>query len=714
MSVLLSALLWSLATTRERAVAAAGEMTLALRERERELRGAFAEAQHALLRQAALYEAAMALSQALSADDGLPRVLNALGKAIGADFATCWVVDRARNALKPAAVWRAEPGLDAWEAATRARTFARGVGLPGRAWDSATSLWVSSDLGEIEILERAAVAKESGLRVAFVCPIALGGDVLGVMEFFGRMGTRPDEELVAMFETVGSQTAQFLERDAAEQARRTSEAQTQAVIENMLEGLLVTDQRGMILSANPAAEQIFGYAAWEMVNQHLRLLVPLSVRDASAFLKDAFERAIGKVTEWEGRRKNGEVFRFELSFFELWTPEGRRFAGNIRDISDRRKLEKMKKEFVATVSHELRTPLTSIRGSLSLLAGGALGDLPDEALEVVRIAERNTLRLIALINDILDLERLEAGKLEIEIRPTSLADIVARSLESVRGLADQGGITLVADSTTAIVLADQDRMVQVLVNLLSNAIKFSERGAEVMVQASPPQQGFVEVAVVDRGRGIPASHRDLLFQRFQQVETSDARKKGGTGLGLAISKAIVEQHGGTIRVESELGKGSTFTVRLPAAISERLDQFLGQLAEMAEGGTTDVLLLDDDQALLGVLARQLVQRGLRVRAALTARDGMRIAAEAPPRLLVLDVGLPDADGFAVVAAFREQPALSALNVLVYTNWDLNAAQRDRLTLGPTRFLVKSRGSAADFEAAVDEMLAAAEAPGGRA
>jgi PAS domain S-box-containing protein len=717
-SVLLAALVWSLASTRERALRAAGEMTVRLRQREKELEAAAAkasagaaEARMTLRRQAVLYEAATGLSQALSAEDALPRLLQTLVTAIGWDFGVCWTVDRTRQVLRPASIFTSGDGLGAFAAATRSRTYARGVGLPGRVWESGGPMWVP-DLGGVEILERAEVAREERVGSAFACPIAVGGDVLGVMEFAVRRREELDAALFGMFETIGSQTAQFLERDAAEQARRTSEAQTQAVIENMLEGLLVTDGRGVILSANPAAEQIFGYASWELVGQHLKMLVPLSVKSPEQFLKDAFAKAIGRVTEWEGRRKSGEVFRFELSYFELWTPAGTQYAGNIRDISERRKLAQMKKDFVATVSHELRTPLTSIRGSLSLLAGGALGELPDEALEVVQIAERNTLRLIALINDILDLERLEAGKLEIAVRPTAVAAVVERSIEAVRAVADQSGVAIEAPATAGTILADEDRIVQVVVNLLSNAVKFSPRGSTVTVSATPERAGFVEIAVADRGRGIPESHKDLLFQRFQQVETSDARKKGGTGLGLAISKAIVEQHGGTIAVSSRLGEGSTFTVRLPAPAT-RDDSFLGQLAGMTDGGRPDVLLVDDDRALLGVLARQLVQRGLSVQAAATAREGIRLASAAPPRVLVLDVGLPDADGFEVVAALRAGEATRSLPLLVYTNWDLNAAQRDRLSLGPTRFLVKSRGSAEDFEAAVGEMLVGEGAPGGR-
>lgn len=349
----------------------------------------------------------------------------------------------------------------------------------------------------------------------------------------------------------------------ADRALRANDGRVRAVIESMLEGLITFSEDSVIEQVNPAAEQMFGYAAWELVGQHLSILVPRSrAHQAETFLRDATKRALGRLTEWEGRRKNGDLFRFELSLFKFETLKGRHFAGHLRDISERKKLERMKQEFVATVSHEIRTPLTSIRGSLGLLAGGALGDLPEEAKAAVGIAERNTVRLITLVNDILDLERLESGKLELRLETIPLTSVIERSVESVRALAEQQGIDLSVATTNAKVFGDGDRLVQVLVNLLSNAVKFSPRGAAVTVSVVESDRD-AEVRVQDLGRGIPSHHLETIFGRFQQVEASDSRQKGGTGLGLAICKAIVEQHGGAIGVESEWGRGSTFWIRIP-------------------------------------------------------------------------------------------------------------------------------------------------------
>ena len=356
------------------------------------------------------------------------------------------------------------------------------------------------------------------------------------------------------------------ERRRAEEKLRASEARTRSIIDNMLGGLITIDDKGCIDTVNPAAEHIFGYRREELLGQRMTALLPdMPGQDKNEYLRAAFPKAIGRVTEWEGRRKRGEVFPFELSMFEFDTEAGRYFAGSIRDVSERREVERLKKEFVSTVSHELRTPLTSIRGSLSLLNSGMLGELPGDAKEAVEIAERNAVRLIGLINDILDLERMEAGRIELHLAETELGSVLSRSAEAVKGVAEQQGVGLEVLETETRAWADADRLVQVVVNLLGNAIKFSPRGQKVTLQAFAVEP-FVEVRVTDRGRGVPESLRETVFERFKQVEASDAREKGGTGLGLAICKTIVELHGGQIGVlPGAEGRGSTFFFRVPDA-----------------------------------------------------------------------------------------------------------------------------------------------------
>jgi PAS domain S-box-containing protein len=358
------------------------------------------------------------------------------------------------------------------------------------------------------------------------------------------------------------------ERKQAEQAIQASETRVRLVIDSMPVALLIASTDGKIESANPRTEQMFGYAPADLLAKNLVELFPSSLFDSFAELVEKHKtKAVGGTAEWQARRADGALFPVELQLNDFTSQDGQRILVIMEDVSEHHEIEKLKRQFVAMVSHELRTPLTSIRGSLGLAAAGKLGQLPDKALRAVTIAERNTVRLAALINDILDLEKLEAGKMDLHTETVQLGQIIERSLESVRAFADQHEIHLGLESEPKAVclLADGDRLVQVLVNLLSNAVKFSRKGGSVTisVEESP---GWVMVAVTDTGRGIPEAYKERIFERFQQVEQADAKKRGGSGLGLAICKAIVEQHGGQIGVESEEGKGSRFWFRLPTGV----------------------------------------------------------------------------------------------------------------------------------------------------
>lgn len=362
-----------------------------------------------------------------------------------------------------------------------------------------------------------------------------------------------------------------LQRELVEHRRtgevlRASEERSRAIFDHMIGGLITFDAGSRIESVNPAAERIFGYSEEELVGSSVALiLADVPPSDPEGYLRKVHQEVIGRVTESQGRRKNGEVFPFEVALFQFEDPEGVRFAANIQDISERREVDRLKSEFVATVSHELRTPLTSIRGSLGLLVAGVAGELTPQGGDLVRLAERNAVRLTALINDILDFERLDSGKVSMQFAAVDLQVLVEQSFESVRPFANEQGITLTGGPTKVWVWVDAARIIQVLVNLLSNAIKFSAAGREVQVWAED-QGSRARVFVKDQGRGIPATHRQRIFERFFQVEDSDKRDQAGTGLGLAICKAVVEHHGGRIGVESELGVGSTFWFEISTAV----------------------------------------------------------------------------------------------------------------------------------------------------
>ena len=489
---------------------------------------------------------------------------------------------------------------------------------------------------------------------------------------------------------------QISDKGAAEEALRASEARLQRVLEGSNDGFWDWQIDTGFVQFSERAATMLGYALSDLV-PHVstweRLIHPDDFAGVMAVLQD---HLAGRIEQYETEHRlrcadgqwmwildRGKVVERDQHGQPL------RMAGTHTDVSERHVVERMKRDFISTVSHELRTPLTAIRGSLGLLASGVMGELPGEARAMVSIAERNSVRLIALINDILDFDRLESGKMEMSLRPTSLMRILERSIESISAVAVQEGVPIELHCVNANVMGDEERLMQVTVNLLSNAVKYSPRGDRVRVRAAVTGKD-VEVRVEDHGRGIAPDLQKKLFHRFQRADSSDSRRKPGTGLGLAICKAIVEQHGGTVGVESEEGQGSTFWFRVPAAV---------------EASERDVLLVEDDRALLEVMAAQLSATGLRVRTATSGWEGLSSCREWPPALLVLDLELPDLDGFGVVAALRNDQVSCSVPLLVFSGMDLTSVQRHRLQLGPTRFLVKGRATGAELCAAVTQLLA---------
>jgi signal transduction histidine kinase len=243
----------------------------------------------------------------------------------------------------------------------------------------------------------------------------------------------------------------------------------------------------------------------------------------------------------------------------------------------------MKDEFISIVSHELRTPLTSIHSSLKILATGKLGNLSNKGQRMLRIADEQTERLVRLVNNVLDLQSIQSGKIKMKKTACKATELMIEAAQTMQTMAQEHGVKLFAESVAFVVWADRDYIVQTLTNLLSNAIKFSPANSTVWLSAKLEHQKTktdkhkaipqVTFEVKDRGQGIPANQLEIIFERFQQVDSSDSRKKGGTGLGLAICRHIVEEHGGKIWAESCLGGGSTFYFTLPALSPQGGDRY---------------------------------------------------------------------------------------------------------------------------------------------
>lgn len=351
-----------------------------------------------------------------------------------------------------------------------------------------------------------------------------------------------------------------------EQLLKESEERVRAIIEKIPVGLLVFTEKGGIEYVNPTLESMFTQDAETLIGRQLAsLIVRSETVGEDEFTLQLKERALDRIFEITCLKNNGERFPVEFSMTDFETQDGMRRLGILLDVSERQEVQRMRQAFVSMVSHELRTPLTAVSGFLALLEMGAFGDLPKQVTEQAGRAEANVSRLMKLISDLLDLEKMDSGTLNVSKAKCELGEILRAVDEASRTFADSKGIKLEIESVIgkedAEIYADADRLVQVLVNLISNAVKFSPPDGTVKVTHKLDDE-TLEMRVSDQGRGVPAKYKELIFERFQQVEASDAKQKGGTGLGLAICKTIVEMHDGAIAVDSEEGKGSTFWFRI--------------------------------------------------------------------------------------------------------------------------------------------------------
>ncbi|WP_263353602.1 PAS domain S-box protein [Acidicapsa acidisoli] len=783
------------------------------------------------------------VGQSTSPEVASMRILESVCLSQGWDAAILWTVNEEEERLQFYSAWGA-PGKksEALIQESMGQSIGKGPELPGRVWVQGRPVWME-DLAATLAAGPAAVRLQAALRHGLVTgwaiPVRVGNNLIAVLEFYCHQRHREERETMATLETVSSSLGQMLAR-SREQGRVEELHRTQEILLDTIEdGICGADRNGLASLVNPAAGRLLGASPAELTGASVHDLLHGSMPGGSrcgddCVLLRALTRKLSASAEITVYRRDGKSFPAEFSLTPIL--EQGRYTGSVlsfRDISQRYALDRMKDEFVSTVSHELRTPLTSIRGALGLLSAGLLGTVSDKAANLLRIALSNSDRLVRLINDILDLERIQSGREPLTFRPIALSEIVRQAIDGMQPVADAANVQLIHDSNVVQVSADPDRMLQVITNLLSNAVKFSPEGATVSVTLREGSNSMT-LSVIDQGRGIPADKLDSIFDRFQQVDASDSRQKGGSGLGLAICRTIVQQHGGRIWAERNNVRGSTFRVVLPlqphvtstptatpidepdrgrvlladanlstrplvanqlrrqgyrvvetgtveetlAALSTGVDsehpdgvqggieailvdisldglngwEILPRLRmEPSAAGVPIVLLSVDhpnpslpiptgadgwvsqspnDETLLNELARVLSSPGekarilvveddvdlARVIGAVFAKDGIDVmlvhtrqaALDACvsflPQLLVLDLSLPDGDGFNVVDWLRQHEDLAHLPLVVYSAREIPPAERSQLQLGPTHFLTKAKVQPQQLESLVLTML----------
>lgn len=351
----------------------------------------------------------------------------------------------------------------------------------------------------------------------------------------------------------------------AQERLAESEKRLRLLIESIPVGVMVVDQQGIVRLGNEAIKKTFSVTEKELTGKALCEMLPSleKLSDANGSIQTLETTALSG----PGREIPVQVILRE------WTlADEVQVLVTVQDITERRQVEQLKQDFVGMVTHDLRSPLTSIQLFHQLLRAEAFGELPGKSQDTLVSAERSVARLLTLVNGLLDVEKLESGQLRLNLGATKLSTIISRSVEAIQEMAQHHGIKLESTDFDAEMTADEDRLIQVLVNLLSNAIKFSPEKSKVAIQAGKRDDGWIEVAVSDNGRGIPESEHATIFEKYHQVDPAGTREKLGTGLGLPICKGIIQQHNGDIGVESAVGKGSRFWFRIP----QRHDESHGQ------------------------------------------------------------------------------------------------------------------------------------------
>ncbi len=509
-----------------------------------------------------------------------------------------------------------------------------------------------------------------GQRSYLGAPLYVNGRAYGTLCF---SSAEPKRERFSMTDlTIVQFIAEWvgneLTRDVTQTELSERTERIRNILETVVDGIITVNSRMIIESFNPAAEKIFGYRAQEAIGKNVTMLMPKPLADSVGM--DVLSHLLGQGGastgvghEVEGRRKFGSIFSMELTVSEMNLNGQRVFTGIMRDITERKKVDRLKNQFVSTVSHELRTPLTAIRGALGVVLGREKDTLSERGIRLLETANRNSERLTYLINDILDLEKIDSGKLEFDMQPVDICTLTRRAVEENESYARTLNVALKFDSdccsTALMVRGDEQRLLQVYANLISNAAKYSPEHGTVVIKVSRLGDS-ARVSVLDSGPGIPAAFHSEIFNRFAQADSSDSRQKGGTGLGLAICKAIIDAHTGHIDFRTLEGVGTEFYFELPCS------------QQALPGPTSDsvlprALICEDNRDIAEILVELLEDQGVSGDIAATGEMARTLLANNTYQLVLLDLILPDIDGLQLLKEFRAQPETLNLPVIVVSS-----------------------------------------------
>src|SRR5262245_1281100 len=564
---------------------------------------------------------------------------------------------------------------------------------------SAKTDWKTGDVrGVLEVifpLDTAVAQTRVGLRGTFA--------LMAVMSVLGLSGLALVIGKLRRSSTDLDQRARGLEKEIAERQRveealRESEEKYRHIINAAADAIISLDGQGLVCEFNAAAEQMFGFTQAEMLGKPLTPIMPLHLRDShTAGLQRYFTTGQRHLPHWRnielpGYTKDGREFPLEVSFSLLEAGEKKFLTGVLRDITERKRVEgelhqtreaaeaatQAKSVFLANMSHELRTPMNAIIGFTRLVMRRSQDVLPQRQYENLEKILISADHLLTLINDILDLSKIEAGRMEVHPVSFQLEALVDACLHTVEPMVQSERIRFVKEIDAALPLlsTDEDKVKQILMNLLSNAVKFTTEGTITL--AAQHRDGALTITVTDTGIGMPAEALGRIFEEFHQADSSTTRQYGGTGLGLSISRRLAQLLGGDITVQSAVGAGSTFTVTLPlhydaAPLATRVATIPAREESSSPPESDKIILaIGDDPDVIYLLRENLTEAGYRVVGATSGEEGLQQARALRPLAITLDILMPHKDGWQLLHELKTDATTRDIPIIVLSIVDNKA------------------------------------------
>ncbi len=538
-----------------------------------------------------------------------------------------------------------------------------------------------------------------------IAPIVANGEFYGLLALGSQQANHFTADDVTSVKAIVTQVAgvtenaeiyRLINRQAQElggmlRYQQEEASKSQAILESIADGVVVNNPQSGVILVNPAAERILNKSRNSLINTDVRHLI-------EAFDDPGRTAALAAIDQILAQANTPSQIKVTSAMLEMdnrvisahMAPVIARhdeFLGVVtilRDITKEVEADRAKSEFISTVSHELRTPMTAIKGYTDLIYGGAVGALNDNQKHFLSVIKNNTDRLIALINDLLDISRIETGRVRFEPAPVKLGEIVADVVEAMAAHAEEQGLALTyeVDAGLPEVMGDRDRLYQVLTNLVGNAINYTPEGS-VTVEVNNVGMA-VQISVRDTGIGIKAEDIGRIFDRFYRADDPIVQEASGTGLGLPIVKMFVEMHGGRVWVDSEKGKGSSFTFILPVPGAELKPKEAKSLIPPPIMAKT-VLVVDDDTDIAQLIRLQLESNGYHVLTASRGQQAIEIIERDEVDLIVLDRLLPDVDGMALLDTLKADPSTAEIPIIMLT---IIEDDGDAVARGASAYLVK--------------------------